>query len=143
MLFRSGLLAMLEARCLACDLKPGVREFLNEAEKRGFRLVMGTANDRGVVERVLAKYNLAASFEAILTTAETGLGKDDPAFYFVALEALGTAPADTWLVDDDPACLAAARGCGLRTAAVPDGPVPAEAFAGSDMILNQLGEWFR
>ena len=137
-----GLLAMLEARCLACDLKPGVREFLDEAKKRGFRLVVGTANDRVVVERVLAKHGLADAFESILTTAETGLGKDDPAFYRAALAVLGTAPAQTWLLDDDPAALSGARACGLRTAAIPDSGTPESAFAGADRILKRIDEWF-
>ena len=137
-----GLLAMLETRCLACDLKPGVTEFLCEAKKRGFRPVVGTANDRGVVERVLAKHGLAASFEAILTTAEIGLGKDDPAFYRAALAVLGTAPAQTWLLDDDPAALTAARACDLRTAGIPDSGTPETAFAGADRILKRIDEWF-
>ena len=137
-----GLLAMLEARCLACDLKPGVTEFLNEAKKRGSRLVVGTANDRGVVEHVLAEHGLADSFEAILTTAETGLGKDDPAFYRSALAVLGTSPAQTWLIDDDPDALNAARACGLRTAGIPDSDTPETAFAGADRILKRIDEWF-
>ena len=137
-----GLLAMLETRCLACDLKPGVTEFLNEAKKRGFRLVVGTANDRVVVEHVLAKHGLADAFEAILTTSETGLGKDDPAFYRAALAVLGTAPAQTWLLDDDPAALTAARACGLRTAGIPDSATPESAFAGADRTLKRIDEWF-
>ena len=137
-----GLLAMLEARCLACDLKPGMREFLSGAKKRGFRLVVGTANDRVVVEHVLAQNGLADAFEAILTTAETGLGKGDPAFYRAALADLGTAPAQTWLLDDDPAALTAARACGIRTAAIPDSGTPETAFAGSDRILKSIDEGF-
>ena len=137
-----GLLAMLEERCLACDLKPGVTEFLNEAKKRGFRLVVGTANDRVVAEHVLAKHNLEDSFEAILTTAETGLGKDDPAFYRAALAVLGTTPVQTWLLDDDPAALTAARACGLRTAGIPDSGTSETAFAGADRILKSIDDWF-
>jgi len=137
-----GLLLMLRERCLACDLMPGVKEFLADAKRRGFRLIVGTANDLGTVSRVLARHGLTDCFEAVLTTAETGLAKNDPAFYRAALATLGTAPSDTWLVDDDPRSLDAARQAGLRTAAVPAESAPAAAFAGTDRILKTIDEWF-
>ena len=138
-----GLLDMLNTRYLACSLKPGAEEFLREAGRREFRLVIGTASDRDAVEAILTKYGLLGLFRDIITTGETGLDKKDPAFYWLALERLGTRRASTWLFDDAPFCLEAARSCGLRTVGVPDIFFPAEEFTGADRVLKRLDEWFQ
>ena len=138
-----GLLDMLNVRYLACKLKPGAEEFLREAVRRGFRLVIGTASDRNAVEAILAKHGLLGIFLDIITTGETGLDKKDPAFYWTALERLGTRRSATWLFDDAPFCLDAARSCGLRTACVPDMFFSGADFTGTDRVLNRLDEWFR
>lgn len=137
-----GLLDMLNRRYLACKLKPGAEEFLREAGRRGYRLAIGTASDRGAVETILAKHGLLQLFGAILTTGETGLDKKDPAFYLAALERLGTRPGDTWLFDDAPFCLEAARACGIRTAGVPDVFFDEADFKCADRVLKRLDEWF-
>ncbi len=138
-----GLLDMLNARYLACKLKPGAEEFLREAGRRGFRLVIGTASDRRSVEAILAKNGLLDLFLDIITTGETGLDKKDRAFYWLAIERLGTRKGSTWLFDDIPACLDTARSCGLRTAGVPDMFFTEADFAGADRVLKRLDEWFR
>jgi putative hydrolase of the HAD superfamily len=122
---------------------PGAEEFLREAGRRGFRLVIGTASDRNAVKSVLAKHGLLDLFCDILTTGETRLDKRDPAFYRLALERLGTRPGRTWLFDDAPFCLEAARSCGLRTAGIPGEYFKAADFAGADRVLNTLDEWFK
>jgi len=138
-----GLLAILNERYMACSLMPGAEDFLHEAVRHGFRLVIGTASDRKAVEAVLEKHGLRQSFRDILTTGETGLDKRDPAFYRLALERLGTRPGNTWVFDDAPFYLDAARSCGLRTAGIPGEYFSAADFPGADRVLNNLGEWFR
>ena len=138
-----GLLDLLNARYMACQLKPGAEEFLREAGRRGFRLVIGTASDRKAVEAILAGHGLLDLFLDIITTGETGLDKKDPAFYWIALERLGTRRRDTWLFDDAPFCIETAHSCGLRTAGVPDMFFSGADFTGVDRVLNRLDDWFR
>ena len=138
-----GLLDLLNARYMACQLKPGAEEFLREAGRRGFRLVIGTASDRKAVEAILAKHGLLDLFLDIITTGETGLDKKDPAFYWTALERLGTRRRDTWLFDDAPFCIETAHSCGLRTAGVPDMFFSGAESTGADRVLNRLDDWFR
>ena len=137
-----GLLDMLNARYLACKLKPGAEEFLREAGRRGFRLVIGTASDRKAVESILARDGLLDLFLDLITTGETGLDKKDPAFYWIALERLGTRRRDTWLFDDAPFCIGAAHACGLRTAGVPDMFFSGADFTDADRVLDRLDDWF-
>ena len=139
----NGLLDLLNTRYLACKLKPGAEEFLREAGRRGYRLVIGTASDRKAVETILAKHGLLDLFLDIITTGETGLDKKDPAFYWIALERLGTRKGSTWLFDDAPFCLEAARSCGLRTAGVSDMFFSGADFTGADRVLKRLDEWFQ
>ena len=139
----NGLLNILNERYLACNLMPGAEKFLREAARRGIRLLVGTASDRKAVEAVLKKHDLFSLFCGILTTGETGLDKRDPAFYHLALECLGTRPDKTWLFDDAPFCLEAARSCGIRTAGLPGEFFSAADFAGTDRVLNNLNDWFR
>lgn len=138
-----GLLDLLNARYMACQLKPGAEEFLREAGRRGYRMVIGTASDRKAVESILAKHDLLDLFVDIITTGETGLDKKDPAFYWIALERLGTRRHETWLFDDAPFCIATAHSCGLRTAGVPDMFFSGAEFSGADRVLNRLDEWFK
>ena len=138
-----GLLDMLNTRYLACKLKPGAEEFLREAARRGCRLVIGTASDRKSVEAVLDKYGLHDHFLDIITTRETERDKNDTAFYWTALERLGTRKSSTWVFDDIPACLDAARFGGLRTAGVPDLFFSEADFKDADHVLKRLDEWFR
>ena len=128
---------------MACQLKPGAEEFLREAGRRGFRLVIGTASDRKAVEAILARHGLLDLFLDIITTGETGLDKKDPAFYWIALERLGTRRRDTWLFDDAPFCIETAHSCGLRTAGVPDLFFSGAEFTGADRVLNRLDDWFK
>ncbi len=137
-----GLLDLLNARYMACRLKPGAEEFLREAGRRGFRLVIGTASDRKAVEAILARHGLLDLFLDIITTGETGLDKKDPAFYWIALERLGTRRRDTWLFDDAPFCIETAHACGLRTAGVPDMFFSGAEFTSADRVLNRLDDWF-
>ena len=138
-----GLLDMLNTRYLACKLKPGAEEFLREAGRRGFPLVIGTASDRKAVEAILSRHGLLGLFRDIITTGETGLDKKDPAFYWLALERLGTRRGSTWLFDDAPFCLESARSCGLRTAGVQDMFFSGADFSGADRVLKRLDDWFR
>ena len=106
-------------------------------------MVIGTASDRKSVEAVLAKHGLLDLFLDIITTGETGRDKNDTAFYWTALERLGTRKSSTWVFDDIPACLDAARFGGLRTAGVPDIFFSEADFAGADRVLKRLDEWFQ
>ncbi len=139
----NGLLDLLNTRYLACKLKPGAEEFLREAGRRGFRLVIGTASDRKAVEAILAGHGLLDLFLDVITTGETGLDKKDPAFYWIALERLGTRRRDTWLFDDAPFCIGTAHACGLRTAGVPDMFFSGADFTGADRVLDRLDDWFK
>ncbi|MBR2964261.1 MAG: thiamine phosphate synthase [Lentisphaeria bacterium] len=138
-----GLLDLLNARYMACQLKPGAEEFLREAGRRGYRMVIGTASDRKAVEAILAKHDLLDLFVDIITTGETGLDKKDPAFYWIALERLGTRRRETWLFDDAPFCIETAHSCGLRTAGVPDMFFSGAEFTCADLVLKRLDEWFK
>ena len=69
--------------------------------ERGCRLALLT-NGSGAAQRSkIARFGLAEWFEHILIEGELGYGKPDPRVYRLALDRLGTAPAETWMAGDN------------------------------------------
>ena len=67
----------------------------------GCRLALVT-NGNAVVQRgKVARFALTELFDAILIEGELGFGKPDPRVYTEALQQLGVAAADSWMVGDN------------------------------------------
>jgi putative hydrolase of the HAD superfamily len=67
----------------------------------GCKLALLT-NGAGPMQRgKISRFGLADLFDAILIEGEVGFGKPDPRVYAGALEALGVAAGDTWMVGDN------------------------------------------
>lgn len=62
----------------------------------------------------LSRRECAATVDAAISSNREGVRKPDARIFQVALEQLGTAPAETIFVDDFPANIAAAQALGLR-----------------------------
>lgn len=69
--------------------------------EEGCRLALLT-NGGSTGQRVkIDRFNLAALFDEILIEGEVGYGKPDPRIYRRALEALGAAAEDAWMIGDN------------------------------------------
>ena len=78
----------------------------------------------------LAHHDLTDCFSHILTAAELGLEKRDPALYHRAAELCGVPDKDCVLFDDSPLACAAARKAGWQVYGVTD---PIFAHNGAEM----------
>ena len=96
----------------------GAVEALGVLRARELKLAVVSNWDCSLPER-LETLGLLASFDAVVTSAEAGLPKPDPAPFGLALERLGTTPARTLHVGDEPADQQGAAAAGLRFAAAP------------------------
>jgi putative hydrolase of the HAD superfamily len=73
-------------------------EWLKDSGCRLALLTNGSARmQRGKIDR----FGLAGFFDSILIEGELGFGKPDPRVYAQALDALGVAARDTWMVGDN------------------------------------------
>jgi putative hydrolase of the HAD superfamily len=97
---------------------PGVREALEQLRAAGLRLAVVSNWDVGLGGH-LDRLGLGSSFEAVVTSAEVGAEKPDPAIFRLALERLGLPAARVLHVGDDEADELGARAAGLRFAPAP------------------------
>ena len=80
---------------------PGAIETLRAFKRRGTRLAL-ISNGHGPSQRAkVQRFDLDKLFDAVLIEGEIGMGKPDPGIYQQALQHLGTAPGDTWVVGDN------------------------------------------
>ena len=106
---------------------PGAFETVRALRARGLETAVVSNWDIGLTEQ-LERLGTAALFTAIVTTAEAGAPKPEPAVFLLALERLGVAPARALHVGDEAGDEDGARAAGMRFA-----PAPlATAFAGWD-----------
>jgi putative hydrolase of the HAD superfamily len=83
---------------------------------RDHRLALVTNGAPDVQREKLAPTPLATHFDAIVISAELGVGKPDPAIFRAALDALGVASADAVMVGDSlERDIAGARRAGIRS----------------------------
>jgi HAD superfamily hydrolase (TIGR01509 family) len=110
----------------------------------GSRWPLGLASsaNRVVIEAVLARANLAASFATVVSAEEVARGKPAPDVYIAASERLGVSARRTAAVEDSSNGLRAAHAAGMTVVAVPNREFPpsADALALADLVLDSLDE---
>jgi putative hydrolase of the HAD superfamily len=103
----------------------GAFETVRSLRARGLEVAVVSNWDIGLTEQ-LERLGAASLFTAIVTTAEAGAPKPEPAVFRLALERLGVGAARALHVGDEPGDEEGARAAGMQFA-----PAPlATAFAG-------------
>ncbi|WP_448377642.1 HAD family hydrolase, partial [Fervidobacterium sp.] len=102
-------------RELAKSLKPtpGLREFLDLAEKKGLRWGVVTNAPKENARHVLGALGLEPPL--LVLAEEVGRGKPDSLPYRVALERLGVGPEEALAFEDSPSGVKSAVGAGIKT----------------------------
>ena len=90
-------------------LKPGVAEMLELFAQQGVHMCVATASERDCVDNALNRLGIMKYFSAIYTCTETGLDKNSPAIFNMALEHLGTKRERTWVFEDSLHAIEAAK----------------------------------
>jgi putative hydrolase of the HAD superfamily len=81
-------------------LFPEARETLEHFRSRGIPLGLVTNGDAGQQRDKIERFDLARYFEVMVIEGEFGAGKPDEAVYRHALDKIGAAPRDAWMVGD-------------------------------------------
>jgi 2-haloalkanoic acid dehalogenase type II len=96
------------------DPYPDAAPALRDLRDRGLRLVVLSNWDCSLRE-VLERTELATLLDGVVTSAETGMRKPDPALFEVALQVAGAAPGEAVHVGDSPGNdVGGARAAGIR-----------------------------
>jgi len=117
---------------------PGVPEMLAALEAAGVPMALVTSRRPEMLHRTLERCDLARYFEVIVTPDDVTKPKPDPEPVLLALERLGSPPADRVLfLGDSPHDIEAGKGAGVRTVGVLWGPFPRETLeaAGADYLI--------
>ena len=79
---------------------PGAVDTVEALKARGVRLALVTNGTSEAQRAKLSRFDLARLFEHVQIEEEAGFGKPEPAAYRHALETLGVAAEETWMVGD-------------------------------------------
>jgi HAD superfamily hydrolase (TIGR01509 family) len=123
--------------------KPGAREFLEEAARRGLPLGIATSSPRVLIEAFLEAQQATRLFSALSFCDELGTGKARPDVYLDAARQLG-APIGRCLIFEDaiPSLRTASR-TGARTIAVREAHTrqdEREMVRIADAIIDDYGD---
>lgn len=85
------------------DMRPfaGSIETVQWLRESGCRLALITNGAGEAQRRKIDRFGLAPLFDLVLIEGEVGFGKPDPRVYSRALDGLGVAPNDTWMIGDN------------------------------------------
>jgi HAD superfamily hydrolase (TIGR01509 family) len=97
---------------------PGARHWTEWLALEGWRQAIASSAPRENVDAVLAVIGLAPFFQAIVSAEDVKLGKPDPQVFLTAAARLGSAPAQSIVVEDAPAGIEAARRAGMASIGV-------------------------
>lgn len=91
---------MREFYCSEIPLKPGVRDFLDQAHRRGIPMVVATTTTRRIAVDALEYNDMLKYFKDVVTPRESMKSKHFDKIYLMAAAACGTLPEKSWVFED-------------------------------------------
>jgi HAD superfamily hydrolase (TIGR01509 family) len=124
------------------ELRPGVVELLDEAERRGIHVGIVSASSDWWIERHLSHRGVLDRFELVVcANGDAARAKPRPDLYLEALERLEVVAADAVAFEDSPNGVAAAKAAGIYTVAVPNAVTGAFDLSAADRVVESLLEF--
>jgi HAD superfamily hydrolase (TIGR01509 family) len=121
---------------------PGAVDAVRRLDGEGFRLAVASSSNRELIDAVLRRLDLAALFEATVSSEEVGRGKPAPDVYLEAARRLGVPPSSCAAIEDSASGIRSAHDAGMRVIAYPNRHFPpsADVLASADVVIDSLGE---
>ncbi|MBQ9069495.1 MAG: HAD family phosphatase [Eggerthellaceae bacterium] len=94
---------------------PGAVEFVRSAREAGIPCTVVSSSPQRYVQAGLGRVGIADAFEAIVTTEDVDLSKQDPRIYLHAISSMGSSVESTWGFDDALYAIRVMSSIGLRT----------------------------
>ena len=96
------------------EVHPDAEDFLRFLRQRGKKVALVTNAHYKTLSLKMNQVGLLRYFDAVISSFDLGIPKEERRFWEILQERLGLAPEHTLLVDDNAEALAAARELGLR-----------------------------
>ena len=122
---------------------PDALDTLDALRAGGYRLALVTNGSADTQRAKIERWGLETRFAAIVVEGEFGRGKPDPAVFAHALEGVGAAPHEAWMVGDNLyADIGGARAAGIHGVWIHRDrlPFPDDPPARPDRRIGQLAE---
>lgn len=103
---------------------PGAVAFVRQLREAAVPCVVVSSSPVRYLEAGLSRVGLRDCFEALVSTEDCGISKQEPGIYALACEVLGCDPCRVWAVDDAPYAVRAMGAFGLHTLGVGNGCSP-------------------
>ena len=124
----------------ALPLLPGVRELLDEARGRGWKVGLATGQDLDRLPGRLERLAIHDAFDAVVTAEEVARGKPHPDIYLEAARRLDVEPAQCLALEDSVPGCEAALAAGMRVVACPSAVTAHCAFPAEARRVTSLLE---
>ena len=123
--------------------KEGVRQVLEDLQKRQIPMYIATATQRSMVEAALKRTRLDRYFQGMITCQEAGESKRNPLIYQIARERLGTKKEKTAVFEDAVFAAQTAKKDGFFLLGIYDiwEPQPELLKKTADIYLKTWSEW--
>jgi len=123
------------------ELRPGVLDYLEEAEQLGLKRAIVSSSTREWIDRHLRRLERAEHFDAIVAADhDVARAKPAPTLYLEALNVLGLAAGEAIAFEDSPNGIKAAKAAGIFCVAVPNSVTAALGLNEADLVLDSLAE---
>lgn len=124
------------------DLRPGIADYLAEAERRGLKTAIVSSSTTEWIERHLQRLDRVNGWGAIVAAnGDVERAKPQPDLYLEALELLGLQPAEAIAFEDSVNGIRAAKAAGLFVVAVPNPITETFPLDQADLRLATLEEF--
>jgi HAD superfamily hydrolase (TIGR01509 family) len=132
---RESVLIELEA------LRPGVEEYLQEAERGGLLTALVSSSSRAWIEPNLTRLSRLDGWDAIVTAdGDAARAKPRPDLYLEALDRLGVSAGEAIAFEDSPNGVRAAQAAGIYCVAVPNPITATLALDEADLVVDSLAD---
>jgi HAD superfamily hydrolase (TIGR01509 family) len=123
------------------ELRPGIVEYLDEAERLGLKKAIVSSSSRRWIDMNLARLERLVGWEAIVTADhDAERAKPRPTLYLEALALLGLDAEEAIAFEDSPNGLRAAKAAGLYCVGIPNGITADLGLDEADLVLGSLAE---
>jgi HAD superfamily hydrolase (TIGR01509 family) len=121
------------------QLRPGVAEYLADAERLGLRKAIVSSSSRPWIDRHLGRLERLYGWDAIVTAdGDRARAKPNPTLYLEALDLLEAGADEAIAFEDSPNGIRAARGAGLYCVGVPNPVTAALGLDEADLVVDSL-----
>lgn len=119
------------------QLKDGAMELLNILKEKGVKIAIATLTEENLIEVMLKRLEIREYFQFIQTPTNSGIGKDDPAFYKLIAERLNVTPQEAVFFEDSLYAMISAKECGMIVIGVED-----KASLGNSSQIKALADGY-